>query len=83
MSPPSSILSIKVVLPYLPQWESILPFDVLTPDIETNSDSEFEVNDTRKDLIEEIKLTELKFKIISPDDTDFSFFESLEVYISA
>jgi len=60
-----------------------LPFDVLTPDMETNSDSQFEVNDTRKDLIEEIKLTELTLKITSPDDADFSFLESLEVYISA
>lgn len=60
-----------------------LPFDILTPDMETNSDSEFEVNDTRKDLIEEIKLTELKLKITSPDDEDFSFLESLQVYISA
>ena len=60
-----------------------LPFDVLTPDMETNSDSEFEVNDTRKDLIEEIKLTELVLKITSPENADFSFLESLKVYISA
>lgn len=60
-----------------------LPFDVLTPDMETNSESEFEVNDTRKDLIEEIKLTELTLKIVSPENADFSFLESLEVYISA
>ncbi|CAM3382160.1 hypothetical protein [Zobellia roscoffensis] len=60
-----------------------LPFDMFTPDVETNSESEFEVNDTRKDLIEEIKLTELELKITTPDDSDFSFLESLKVYISA
>ncbi|MBT2162687.1 hypothetical protein [Zobellia barbeyronii] len=60
-----------------------LPFDMFTPDMETNSDSQFEVNDTRKDLIEEIKLTKLQLEITSPDDSDFSFLESLEVYISA
>lgn len=60
-----------------------LPFDVFTPEIETNSESTFEVNDTRKDLIEEIKLTELEMVIISPDDADFSFLNSIEVYISA
>ena len=60
-----------------------LPFDVLTPDMETNSDSEFEVNDTRKDLIEDIRLTELILKITSPDDADFSFLESIVIYISA
>ncbi|WP_291964184.1 hypothetical protein [Maribacter sp.] len=60
-----------------------LPFDVFTPEIETNSESTFEVNDTRKDLIEEIKLTELELVIISPDGADFSFLNSIEVYISA
>jgi len=60
-----------------------LPFDIFTPETETNSESKFESNDTRKDLIEEIKLTRLKLNIISPSDADFSFLESIEVYISA
>lgn len=60
-----------------------LPFDVLTPDTETNSESKFDSNDTRKDLIEEIKLTQLQLVITSPSNTDFSFLESIEVYISA
>ena len=60
-----------------------LPFDVLTPDTETNSESTFESNDTRKDLIEEIKLTKLQLVITSPSETDFSFLESIEVFISA
>ncbi len=60
-----------------------LPFNMITPDMETNSKSQFEVNDTRKDLIEEIKLTELKMVITSPTNADFSFLNSVEVYISA
>ncbi len=60
-----------------------LPIDVFTPETETNSESEFEVNDTRKDLIEEIKLTQLELVIISPDGADFSFLESISVFISA
>lgn len=60
-----------------------LPFDLFTPDTETNSSSEFEVNDTRKDLIEEIKLTKLELIIKTPNDADFSFLKSIEVYISA
>ena len=60
-----------------------LPFNVFTPDMETNSESKFEVNDTRKDLIEEIKLTELQLIITSPTDADFGFLNSVEVYISA
>ena len=60
-----------------------LPFDVLTPDTETNSESTFQLNDTRKDLIEEINLTKLQLVITSPSDADFSFLESIEVFISA
>ena len=53
------------------------PFDVYTPETETNSESKFEVNDTRKDLIEEIKLTELELVITSPDNADFSFLNAM------
>lgn len=60
-----------------------LPFDMFTPDMETNSESEFEVNDTRKDLIEQIKLTELVLTITDPSNADFSFLESIDIYISA
>jgi hypothetical protein len=60
-----------------------LPFDVFTPEMETNSESKFAVNDTRKDLIEEIKLTELELLIVSPDNADFSFLNSIEVFISS
>ena len=60
-----------------------LPFSVQSPDVETNSESEFEINDTRKDLIEDIRLKELNLIITTPDDGDFTFLESLEVFISA
>ena len=60
-----------------------LPFNVFTPDVQTNSESEFAVNDTRKDLIEEIQLKQLQLKITSPDQEDFSFLESIEIYITA
>jgi hypothetical protein len=60
-----------------------LPFDILTPNIRTNSESTFEVNETRKDLIEEINLKSLQLNMKSPSDADFSFLKSIEVYISA
>lgn len=60
-----------------------LPFNVFTPDVETNSESEFAVNDTRKDLVEEVRLKNLKLDLSTPDDGDFSFLESIEIYISA
>lgn len=60
-----------------------LPFNIMTPDVESNSESTFAVNDTRKDLIEKIKLTTLTLTITSPSDADFSFLKSINVYISA
>ena len=60
-----------------------LPFNVLTPDIQTNSESTFEINDTRKDLIEEIILTDIDLTISSPTNGNFNFLKSIEIYISA
>ena len=60
-----------------------LPFNVATPSITTNSESNFEINDTRKDLIEEATLKELKLYISVPADGDFSFLEEIEIYISS
>ena len=40
-----------------------LPFSVLTPSVTSNSEATFEVNDTRKDLIEEILLKKLELRI--------------------
>ena len=60
-----------------------LPFNILTPNITTNSESTFEVNDTRKDLIEKAVLTGLDLTLTSPEKADFNFLNSIEVYISA
>ena len=60
-----------------------LPINLLTPELETNSESTFEVNDTRKDLIEEIRLTSLILTLNAPNNADFSFLESISVYMNA
>lgn len=60
-----------------------LPFNILTPDVETNSESTFAVNDTRKDLINYISLNKLNVVLESPDNSDLSFVKSAKVYISA
>lgn len=60
-----------------------LPFNILTPDVTTNSASTFSTNKTRKDLVDEIKLTKLELSITSPTNADFSFLKSISVYISA
>jgi len=60
-----------------------LPFNVLTPDIQTNSSSTFAVNNTRKELIEEVKLTNMTLVVKSPSNGTFSFLKSINIYIVA
>lgn len=59
------------------------PFDLFTPDIVTNSESAFAVNNTSKDLVEQIKLTQLKLTIKSPSDSNFGFLKSISIFVSA
>jgi hypothetical protein len=60
-----------------------LPLNILSPDIESNAENEFAVNDTRKDKIEEINLKELKLTITSPPNQQFNFLDSISVSINA
>jgi hypothetical protein len=60
-----------------------LPFNILTPDITTNADAAFAVNDTRKDLIKKITLTGLHIELTAPESSDLSFLESLKIMIAA
>lgn len=58
------------------------PFEVATPDITTNSSSEFQNNNTRSDLVKNVKLDQLKLSITNPTDKTFSFLKSVHMYIS-
>jgi hypothetical protein len=58
------------------------PFEVATPDVTTNSTSEFKNNNTKVDLVKDVKLQELKLTITSPADKTFSFLKSVHMYIS-
>jgi hypothetical protein len=60
-----------------------LPINTEIPDIETNSKSTFSVNNTHKDLIEEVLLKETKLTITSPTDGDFTFLKSITFYMFA
>ena len=60
-----------------------LPFNILTPDMETNSEATFTIHNTRKDLIEKILLKKLNISIETPNGEDFSFLKSIGVYLSA
>lgn len=58
------------------------PFEVATPDVTTNSTSEFKNNNTNVDLVKDVKLQELKLSITNPADKTFSFLKSVHMYIS-
>ena len=60
-----------------------IPYTINIPNIATNSESEFEVNDTRKDKIQHISLTSLNIEITSPSGQEFDFLEDIELFISA
>jgi hypothetical protein len=59
------------------------PFTINTPQTTTNSEFEFESNDTRKDRIREILLKELTLTITGPQGQTFSFLNSLEIFIDS
>ena len=58
-----------------------LPFDIRTPNITTNSEQEFENNDTKIELVKEIILKDLSLTITSPTDKTFSFLKSIHIYM--
>ncbi|MEO9531813.1 MAG: hypothetical protein ABJG68_13615 [Crocinitomicaceae bacterium] len=60
-----------------------LPFVFVTPEKETNSETTFEINDTRKDKIQQIMLTDLELDVTSPNSEDFSFLKSIKIYLNA
>ncbi len=60
-----------------------LPFNIISPEIESNSEHTFSVNDTRKDLVKEIILEKLELSVTNPPNKNFSFLKSAAIYLSA
>ncbi|MGV3596877.1 MAG: hypothetical protein ACO1PI_03360 [Bacteroidota bacterium] len=60
-----------------------LPFDILTPDITTNYEEQFSANDTRKDMVDEIKMAGMVITVKSPQGQNLDFLKSINVFISA
>lgn len=53
-----------------------------TPDITTESETTFENNNTKKNLIESIKLKRIKLTIESPENGNFNFLKEMHVFIN-
>lgn len=59
-----------------------VPIDVSSPDVSTNTEKEFAIHNTHKNLIEGIKLKELTLQIENPNQT-FRFLKTVQVYLKA
>ncbi|GAB1449572.1 hypothetical protein MASR2M44_26010 [Bacteroidota bacterium] len=60
-----------------------LPVNFPTPDITSNSESQFSGKNTSKDLIDKIALKSIKLSITTPESGNFDFLKSIEVYLKA
>ncbi|MFD1604890.1 hypothetical protein ACFSJW_05805 [Flavobacterium artemisiae] len=59
-----------------------LPAEIITPEVTTNSSSEFENNKTKASLVKDVKIRSLKLSISDPSDKTFTFLKSIHLYIS-
>lgn len=59
------------------------PLSIPTPDISTNSQQEFSNNDTKKELVKDVKLTTLSLQIIKPANETFGFLKKITIFIKA
>ncbi|MFD2562833.1 hypothetical protein [Aquimarina rubra] len=60
-----------------------VPISIETPPVPTNSESEFENNNTSSSLIESIQLKRLRLIIENPADGDFNFLQEVRLFIDA
>lgn len=60
-----------------------LNLDLPVGNVKSNSNQAFENNNTRADLVKEVKLENLKLTITSPDNADFNNIKSIYLYINA
>ncbi|WP_246848982.1 hypothetical protein [Aquimarina sp. U1-2] len=60
-----------------------IPDNIGTPSITTNSQSEFENNNTNSNAIESVTLKSLRLTIQSPEDGNFNFLQEVHIFIKA
>ncbi len=59
-----------------------IPFDILTPQVTTNSTQQFQNNNSDVNRVKDIKLKKVDLQIVSPAGKTFSFLQSVHIYIS-
>jgi hypothetical protein len=61
----------------------LIPISLNTPEIQTNSETELEINNTKKEYVKSIYLDRLNLTILTPENQTFSFLNSVEIFIDA
>lgn len=59
------------------------PISLSTPDIDTETETTFENNNTSKNLVESIRLKSMTLNIITPEDANFNFLKNISIYIKS
>ncbi|MBC7426319.1 MAG: hypothetical protein H7321_07270 [Bacteroidia bacterium] len=59
------------------------PLDILLPAGSTNTQEQYENNNTNKDLIEKVMLTQLEITATSPSNASLGFLKEIHIYLSA
>jgi hypothetical protein len=59
-----------------------LPLNLATPDVTSNSEREYQNNNTHADLVKDVKLEQLKLTITNPSGKTFSFLKTIRIFIS-
>lgn len=59
------------------------PIEILSPEVETNYEAEFEENETAKDHVNNINLKDVVLTIKDPENENFDFLKSIDLFIDA
>lgn len=59
-----------------------VPVSLFTSDIDTESETTFENNNTNSNSIESVKLKKLTLQISSPETGNFNFLQQIQIYMS-
>jgi hypothetical protein len=57
--------------------------NIVSSDLENNTESTFEVNNTRKDLVERATLQKFNVTILEPADGNFRFLNKIDIFVNA
>ena len=60
-----------------------LPVEVSTPSVTSSSQQQFQNNNTKAELVRDVKLEQLKLTLLNPTGKTFSFLKNITIFISS